>query len=97
MHLELVDKAIDPNEYDGEEVKKVIEIALLCTQASAGMRPTMSEVVVLLQSKSLLEHLQPTMPVFIETNPKSREGHSTSTTGSSTSNATASISIPSAR
>lgn len=92
MHLELVDKVLDPNDYDGEEVKKMIEIALLCTQASAGMRPTMSEVVVLLQTRSLVEHLQPTMPVFVETNLRPREGHSTST-GSSTSNATASFSL----
>ncbi|KAK2386459.1 cysteine-rich receptor protein kinase [Trifolium repens] len=97
MHLELVDKVLDPNDYDGEEVKKMIEIALMCTQASAGMRPTMSEVVALLQTKSLVEHLQPTMPVFVETNLRSREGHSTSTGGSSTSNATASISVLSAR
>jgi len=96
MHLGLLDKALDPNDYDGDEVKKMIEIALLCTQASAVMRPTMSEVVVLLQTRSLAEHLQPTMPVFVETNLRSREGHSTST-GSSTSNATASVSVLSAR
>lgn len=51
MHLELVDKALDHNDYDGE-VKKMIEIALLCIQASAGMRPTLSEVEVLLQTRS---------------------------------------------
>ncbi|CAJ1960711.1 unnamed protein product [Sphenostylis stenocarpa] len=96
MHLELVDKAIDPSEYDVEDVKKIIEIALLCTQASAATRPTMSEVVVLLKSKSLVEHLRPTMPVFVETNIKTRESNSSSTTGSS-SNATASISVLSAR
>ncbi|XP_022642677.1 cold-responsive protein kinase 1-like isoform X1 [Vigna radiata var. radiata] len=92
MYLDLVDKAIDPNEYDVEEVKKIIEIALLCTQASASTRPTMTEVVMLLKSKSLLEHLRPTMPVFVETNMIPREGNSTSS-----SNATASISVLSAR
>ena len=96
MHLELVDKALVTGEYDGEEVKKTIEIALLCTQASAATRPTLSEVVVLLQRKSLIDHLQPTMPMFIDTNLKSREGHSPST-ASSSSNATVSITIPSAR
>ncbi|KAK7305615.1 hypothetical protein VNO77_43521 [Canavalia gladiata] len=98
-HLELVDKEIEANEYDAEEVKKIIEIALLCTQASAATRPTMSEVVVLLKSKGLMANLQPTMPVFVESNLKSlkyRESNSTSTTGSS-SNATASISVLSAR
>ncbi|KAL2333159.1 hypothetical protein Fmac_014372 [Flemingia macrophylla] len=98
MHLELVDKGIDPNEYDAEEVKKIIEVALLCTQPSAASRPTMSEVVVLLKSKSLLEQLRPTMPVFVESNLRSRgdNSRSTPTTGSS-SNATASITVLSAR
>nr|KYP76040.1 Cysteine-rich receptor-like protein kinase 3 [Cajanus cajan] len=91
LHLELVDKAIDPNEYDVEEVKKIIEIALLCTQASAATRPTMSEVVSLLKSKSLLEHLRPSMPVFVETNIAPRESDTSS------SNATTSISVVSAR
>ncbi|KOM52785.1 hypothetical protein LR48_Vigan09g144400 [Vigna angularis] len=92
MYLDLVDKAIDPNEYDVEEVQNIIEIALLCTQASASTRPTMTEVVMLLKSKNLLAHLRPTMPVFVETNMIPREGNSTSS-----SNATASISVPSAR
>jgi len=98
MQLELVDEAIDPNEYDAEEVKKTIEIALLCTQASAGARPTMSEAVVLLKSKSLVDHLRPTMPVFVESNLKSREDNSRSvSTTASSSNATASVTVPSAR
>ncbi|XP_028800635.1 cysteine-rich receptor-like protein kinase 2 [Neltuma alba] len=66
MHLELVDKTLDPNDYDEEEVKKVIEIGLLCTQAYADIRPTMSEVVVLLQNKDLSENRKPTMPLLIE-------------------------------
>ncbi|XP_028800660.1 cold-responsive protein kinase 1-like [Neltuma alba] len=68
MHLESVDSALDSNEYDAEEVKKIIEIGLLCTQASPTIRPTMSEVVVLLQNKGLLENIRPTMPILIETN-----------------------------
>ncbi|XP_054796507.1 cysteine-rich receptor-like protein kinase 42 isoform X1 [Prosopis cineraria] len=52
-HLELVDNTLDPNDCDIEEVKKIIEIGLLCTQASPTIRPTISEVVVLLQNKGL--------------------------------------------
>ncbi|XP_020206317.2 cold-responsive protein kinase 1-like [Cajanus cajan] len=92
MQLELVDEGIDPNDYSAEEMKKIIEIALLCTQASAATRPTMSEVVVLLKSKSLMEYLRPTMPVFVETNMVNREGNSVGS-----SNATVSISVLSAR
>jgi len=87
-----LEKAIDPNECDAEEVKRIIEIALLCTQATATMRPTMSAVVLLLQSKNSVEHLRPTMPVVVGTNVKNLEGKSTSS-----SHATASISIVSAR
>ena len=67
MHLELVDNALDPKDYDAHEVKKVIEIALLCTQPSPETRPTMSEIMVLLQNKGLLENMRPTMPILIET------------------------------
>ncbi|KAK4278114.1 hypothetical protein QN277_016005 [Acacia crassicarpa] len=69
MHLELVDNTLDPNEYDAEEVKKVIEIGLLCTQAFADLRPTMSEVIGFLQSSNLLENtIRPSMPLLIVTN-----------------------------
>ncbi|XP_028800637.1 cysteine-rich receptor-like protein kinase 3 [Neltuma alba] len=67
-HLELVDKTANPNGYDAEEVKRIIEIGLLCTQASADTRPMMSEVVALLQNKDLLDNISPTMPILIETN-----------------------------
>ncbi|MED6118670.1 hypothetical protein PIB30_005143 [Stylosanthes scabra] len=100
MHMELVDKSIEADEYEREEVKKIIEIALMCTQASASMRPTMSEVVVLLKSKGLFEHMQPSMPVFVESNMKARGDISASTGASSsttTSNATVSTSMVSGR
>ncbi|XP_027931027.1 cold-responsive protein kinase 1-like [Vigna unguiculata] len=97
MHLELVDKKLDPAEYEAEEVKKVIEIALLCIQASAGARPTMSEVVASLKSKNSLGQTRPSMPVFVESNLRTRAADTSTSTGSSTSNATASISMPSAR
>ncbi|XP_057743846.1 cysteine-rich receptor-like protein kinase 2 [Arachis stenosperma] len=89
-HLELVDKNLDPNDYDAEEVKRVIEIALMCTQASPSKRPKMTQVVVLLTSKAQFENLQPSMPVFIESNLKSQGSNFGS-------NATVSDSILSAR
>lgn len=50
MHLKLVDATLDPSGYDAEEVKRVIKIALLCTQSESASRPTMSEVIVMLLS-----------------------------------------------
>ncbi|KAK4278115.1 hypothetical protein QN277_016006 [Acacia crassicarpa] len=68
IHIELVDNSLDSNDYDAEEVKRIIEIGLLCTQASAELRPSMSDVIVLLRgNKGLLQNMRPTMPIFIET------------------------------
>ncbi|KAG6418462.1 hypothetical protein SASPL_120666 [Salvia splendens] len=44
--IELVDPMLQ--EYDDDEVKRIIDIALLCTQASPGLRPMMSRVVAML-------------------------------------------------
>ncbi|EEF36201.1 serine-threonine protein kinase, plant-type, putative [Ricinus communis] len=98
MHLELVDKNLEPNEYEAEEVKRIIEIALMCTQSSPALRPTMSEVIVLLKSKGSLEHRPPTRPPFIEPDERVviHEDRSIST-ASSSSNATTSITQVSGR
>ncbi|GKV22638.1 hypothetical protein SLEP1_g32491 [Rubroshorea leprosula] len=95
-HEELVDETLDRSEYHAEDVRKVIEIALLCTQASAASRPSMSEVVVLLRSKGSLNRRPTTKPIFVESDKKVRVGTSTST-GSSVSNATVSITEVSGR
>ncbi|KAI9162358.1 hypothetical protein LWI28_026500 [Acer negundo] len=95
MHKDLVDETIDPSEYK-EEVKKVVQIALMCTQSTVASRPTMSEVVVLLNSKGILEHKPVTAPTFVDIDNTINEDTSTSK-GSSASNATASISQLSAR
>ncbi|KAM7464843.1 hypothetical protein LguiB_012405 [Lonicera macranthoides] len=50
MHLKLVDETLDPNEYAPEEAKKIIEIALMCTQSPVSLRPNMSDVVASLSS-----------------------------------------------
>ncbi|GMG99323.1 hypothetical protein Nepgr_001163 [Nepenthes gracilis] len=44
--IELVDERL--SEFSENEVKRVIEIALLCTQTSPAQRPPMSRVVVML-------------------------------------------------
>ncbi|XP_031109756.1 cysteine-rich receptor-like protein kinase 2 [Ipomoea triloba] len=49
-HLGLVDNSLDLNEYELEEVKRTLEIALVCTQSPSKIRPSMSEVVVMLSS-----------------------------------------------
>ncbi|XP_019185437.1 PREDICTED: cysteine-rich receptor-like protein kinase 2 [Ipomoea nil] len=49
-HLELVDTSLDSNEYKAEEVKRMLEIALVCTQSPSNLRPSMSEVMGMLSS-----------------------------------------------
>ncbi|XP_042519815.1 probable LRR receptor-like serine/threonine-protein kinase At1g56130 [Macadamia integrifolia] len=48
--LELVDPAL--SEFNAEEVKRLIGIVLLCTQASPSLRPAMSRVVAMLSGDS---------------------------------------------
>ncbi|GFY87619.1 cysteine-rich RLK (RECEPTOR-like protein kinase) 42 [Actinidia rufa] len=90
MHMNLVDETLDSNEYTEEEMKKVIEIALMCTQSPASSRPTMSEVVVLLVTKHSTDLARPTRPTFID-NDKRVRGDTSASAGSSTSHATASF------
>ncbi|KAI3813779.1 hypothetical protein L1987_18513 [Smallanthus sonchifolius] len=54
MHLKLVDKTLDLKESEEEHVKKIIEIGLTCTQSPVGLRPTMSEVVLMLSNERSL-------------------------------------------
>ncbi|KAA8547678.1 hypothetical protein F0562_004107 [Nyssa sinensis] len=89
MHLKLVDEGLDSNEYKAEDAKKIIEIALMCTQSPVSLRPTMSEVVVLLSSKGSLEHGPLSRPTFVDSDART-DGDTPISTGSSTSNATAS-------
>ncbi|KAL8246794.1 hypothetical protein R6Q59_008010 [Mikania micrantha] len=64
--IKLIDEAIDPNEYQEEGVKKIIEIALMCTQSPASLRPTMSEVYIMLSSEPELEQRQLSRPTYID-------------------------------
>ncbi|KAK1386349.1 cysteine-rich receptor-like protein kinase 2 [Heracleum sosnowskyi] len=75
MHSNLIDQTLDPSEYEVESVKKVIQIALKCTQSPVSIRPTMSEVVVLLVNEGSVDQKPPSKPTVID-------GVSTSTTPS---------------
>ncbi|KAK1365314.1 Cysteine-rich receptor protein [Heracleum sosnowskyi] len=57
-HEKLIDETLDTSEYNVENAKKMIEIALKCTQSPFSLRPTMSEVVVLLVNDASLEYRQ---------------------------------------
>ncbi|KAK8941173.1 putative LRR receptor-like serine/threonine-protein kinase [Platanthera zijinensis] len=50
----IIDQNLNKN-YNPEEVEKMIQIALLCTQATSEERPTMSEVVRMLEGEGLAE------------------------------------------
>ena len=94
MHLELVDKTLDPNDYDAEEVTKIIEIGLLCTQASPAARPTMSEIVIMLKGKGIMENRRPTMPVYVDPNFNPRRNSSTSQSPAHVAPAVSSSDVP---
>ncbi|KAL8211247.1 hypothetical protein R6Q57_005684 [Mikania cordata] len=44
IHVDLIDIALDSSEYIQEDVKKIIELSLMCTQTQASTRPSMSEI-----------------------------------------------------
>lgn len=53
-----LDAIVDPNlkqNYDGQEVEMMIQVALLCTQGSPEDRPKMAEVVRMLEGEGLAE------------------------------------------
>ncbi|KAK6912367.1 Gnk2-homologous domain [Dillenia turbinata] len=96
LHMELVDERIDPNEYEVEEAKKIIEIGLMCTQEVA-LRPTMSEVVVMLLSNGMPELKMPTGPLHYQFDTERRLREASFSTTSASSNATVSITQPAGR
>ncbi|KAH7566111.1 hypothetical protein JRO89_XS08G0090600 [Xanthoceras sorbifolium] len=51
--VDIVDR--DLNSYDSKEVETIIQVALLCTQSSPEDRPTMAEVIKMLQGDGLTE------------------------------------------
>lgn len=54
--LELVDPDLG-SEYSSEEVMVMLNVALLCTNASPTLRPTMSQVVSMLEGKTVVQDL----------------------------------------
>ncbi|KAI7733044.1 hypothetical protein M8C21_032209 [Ambrosia artemisiifolia] len=56
IHMKLVDETLDPIEYREEDIRKIIEIALMCTQSPVSVRPSMSEVVMLLSDRSRMQN-----------------------------------------
>lgn len=63
--MNLIDNRLDASEYAAEDVMKIIEIALMCTQSQVSARPAMSEVVTLLSDKSV-DEIPPVRSTFHE-------------------------------
>ncbi|XP_019185429.1 PREDICTED: cysteine-rich receptor-like protein kinase 2 [Ipomoea nil] len=93
-YLELVDKTLEGNEYKAEEVKRMLEIALVCTQSPPSLRPSMSEVVIMLSSSDRpIFQNKPRRPSMISDFDERVFAitDTSATTASSTSHATASF------
>ncbi|CAH1436884.1 unnamed protein product [Lactuca virosa] len=65
VHMEFIDVTLDLNQHQQEHVMKIIEIALLCTQSPVTKRPTMSEVVLMLQDGQSLGKKELTRPTYV--------------------------------
>ncbi|KAL0812727.1 hypothetical protein Bca101_069170 [Brassica carinata] len=66
--LELVDPTL-ASDYSEEEAMLMLNVALMCTNASPTLRPTMSQVVSLLEGKTAMQELL-SDPSFSTVNPK---------------------------
>ncbi|KAI3704408.1 hypothetical protein L1987_74628 [Smallanthus sonchifolius] len=66
--MKLVDVTMDVNQYKEEHVMNIIEIALLCTQSPVYKRPTMFEVVLMLQNVPSSGEIHLSRPNFIDYN-----------------------------
>ncbi|KAK1407706.1 hypothetical protein QVD17_39330 [Tagetes erecta] len=66
MHIELIDETLGIEEDHKANVMKTIEIALMCTRSPASLRPTMSEVVLMLSSGLSLAPGKLIKPSFID-------------------------------
>lgn len=56
--MELVDERLG-SKYNKEEAERMIKVSLLCTNASPSLRPTMSEVVNMLEGKTAIPDMIP--------------------------------------
>ncbi|KAH6812868.1 hypothetical protein C2S51_021886 [Perilla frutescens var. frutescens] len=56
MHENLADEALEPDEYDVEDMKKMVEIGLLCVQSPPSSRPTMSQLILMILSDRSIGH-----------------------------------------
>ncbi|KAL4569197.1 hypothetical protein LXL04_024831 [Taraxacum kok-saghyz] len=54
MQLKVIDRNLNLTKSEEEHVKKIIEIALMCTQLQVSIRPSMSEVVLMLSNERSL-------------------------------------------
>ncbi|XP_057855589.2 cold-responsive protein kinase 1-like [Cryptomeria japonica] len=86
--LEVVECEKEMEGYSEEEVLRVINLALLCIQASIRQRPSMSEVVTILLSNDEIEFQKLLQPSFVDMGNKANGQCSNSGTSSSQPNAT---------
>ncbi|MFS8010102.1 hypothetical protein Hanom_Chr14g01293031 [Helianthus anomalus] len=65
IHIKFIDETLGLNQHEQEHVMKIIEIALLCTQSPVSKRPTVSEVLLMLQDGQSLGKRTLTRPTFL--------------------------------
>ncbi|XP_042519772.1 putative serine/threonine-protein kinase [Macadamia integrifolia] len=90
--LELVDPEV--GEYSEEEVLRYIKVALFCTQAAAGRRPTMTQVVDMLSRPIRLNEKELTPPGFFQESERLNDSLPSSSNKASINSTTQLLSSP---
>lgn len=73
--LDLVDPKMQEDGFEKKDVLQAINVAFLCLQPHANLRPSMSEIVALLTYKAELDKT-PMRPIFLDRRRKKDENFS---------------------
>lgn len=63
--VDAVDPCLRDHEFPAKEASNVLQIGLLCTQASVALRPSMAEVVTMLKANKERDIPIPNQPPFL--------------------------------
>ncbi|CAL4940952.1 unnamed protein product [Urochloa decumbens] len=91
--IELIDTSLAPKSHLAE-MMRCINIALLCVQENAADRPTMADVIAMLNSEATTTLTEPKQPAYFNVRVGNEGGSTTATESCSINDVTISVTIP---
>ncbi|CAL4915895.1 unnamed protein product [Urochloa decumbens] len=91
--IELIDTSLAPNSHSAE-MMRCINSALLCVQENAADRPTMADVIAMLNSEATTTLAEPKQPAYFNVRVGNEGGYTTATESCSINDVTISVTTP---